>query len=449
MQLLHFSFGVGALLAPLLAEPFISSIAGDLGANVTCHEINMTTSDVFDISCLLALFNESCSGNHSNHTFSASNCSHAPAQSGSLRFAYAYLLGAVPFIFPLVAFTYHSARSEFGHCYQRKESLQDSAVGTDLPHEEKSHHLLEKPHLLFKVVFFPCLFLFICLYCGMETSYGNLIFTFAVESLNFTKQRAALLNAVFWGCFTVGRFVAIFIAYTKVPSSVVIAVDTIGSTMSLLVMVGLPGNDIAVWVGSAGLGVFMASIYPTTMFWLSEQVEVSGKAVAVITTGATLGDMTLPLTAGALIAQLSPSALMPFAFVGTALYTLVGGVLMLIAFIERRRRRRRSSAGVGYRVLEDSEPGEELTSDLNSVPQSSVLADIALSPDQAHSNTSNPDQAHSNTSNPDQAHSNTFDSDQAHSITSNPDQAHCNTSVPDQAHSNTPDPCTQSRPGSF
>ena len=70
----------------------------------------------------------------------------------------------------------------------------------------------------------------------METSFGNLIFTFAVESLDFTKKDAALLNAVFWGTFTVGGFAAIFIAYTKVPSSVVITVDTMGSTLSLLVM---------------------------------------------------------------------------------------------------------------------------------------------------------------------------------------------------------------------
>ena len=101
----------------------------------------------------------------------------------------------------------------------------------------------------------------------------------------------------------------------------------------------------------------MASIYPTAMFWLSEQVEVSGKAVAVVTTGAVLGDMTLPLMAGFLIAQLSPSALVPFAFVGTVMYTVVGGLLFLIAFIERRRRR--SSAGVVYSVLEDREPGGE------------------------------------------------------------------------------------------
>eukprot|EP00731_Ephydatia_muelleri_P000129 Em0001g129a len=63
----------------------------------------------------------------------------------------------------------------------------------------KDHPLVERPHLLFKITFFPGLFLFICLYCGMETSVGNLIFTFAVESLDFTKKDAALLNAVFWG----------------------------------------------------------------------------------------------------------------------------------------------------------------------------------------------------------------------------------------------------------
>lgn len=362
MQLLHFAFGLGAVLAPLLAEPFISSIAEPLVTNMNCSQINTTIGlDSFDSSCLQQLFNDSCTdhpdshhSSHSNQTFSASNCTVPATQSASLRYAYAYLLGALTFVPPLIAFAYHSIRAEFGHCYRR-----DSLDGSAAPGVHTDHHLVKKPHLLFKIVFFPSLFFFIYLYCGMETSYGNFIFTFAVESLNFTKQKAAFLNAVFWGCFTVGRFAAIFIACTKVPSSVVIAVDTVGSTLSLLVMTVLSHNDVVVWVGTATLGAFMASIYPTAMFWLSEQVEVSGKAVAVITTGATLGDMTLPLTVAALTTQLSHSALIPFELVGTALYTLVGGLLMLIAFVERRRQRRTSSVGVvAYDVLKDSDPAD-------------------------------------------------------------------------------------------
>eukprot|EP00731_Ephydatia_muelleri_P000124 Em0001g124a len=395
MQLLHFAFGVGALLAPLLAEPFISTIPQDPLTNLTCSQMNVSAGlDGFNTSCLSRLFGESCAdspdGNHSNHTFSASNCTMSFDGTASLRFAYAYLLGASTFVLPLIAFTYHSVRSEFGHCYQRRDSLQDPVPGV----HSKDHPLVERPHLLFKITFFPGLFLFICLYCGMETSFGNLIFTFAVENLDFTKKDAALLNAVFWGTFTVGRFAAIFIAYTKVPSSVVITVDTVGSTLSLLVMAVVPGNAVVVWVGTAALGAFMASIYPTTMFWLSEQVEVSGKAVAVITTGATLGDMTLPLTAGALIAQLSPSALIPFALVGTAAYMLVGFLLQLVTFSERRRKRRRSSVGVAYSVLKDGEPDLGLVDGIDSVPSPQTEVASCSEPDASHradSHSLNPD----------------------------------------------------------
>ena len=447
MQLLHFAFGVGAVLAPLLAEPFISSELEDPVTNLTCSQVNLTAGlDGFNTSCLSQLFDESCvadrtDGSHGNQTFIASNCTLTHERVASLRFAYAYLLGAFTFVLPLIAFTYHSVRSEFGRCYQRRDSLSDQLPGV----HSKDHPLLDKPHLLFKIFFFPGLFLFICLYCGIETSFGNLIFTFAVESLHFTKQNAALLNAVFWGSFMVARFFAIFVAYTKIPSSVIIAVDTVGSTLSLLVMTIFLGNDVVVWVGTAALGTFMASIYPTTMSWLSEQVEVSGKAVAVITTGATLGDMSLPLTAGALIAQVSPSTLVPFALVATAAYMLVGFLLQLVTFCERRRRRKRS-VGVAYNLLKDNEPGLELADGgADSVPSPEPEVDReALGKDMMDSDALHSCQADSNTHNPEETHSDTHNPEETHSDTHNPEET-CTKSDPN--HCSVPNRDLQSSPG--
>ena len=85
-------------------------------------------------------------------------------------------------------------------------------------------------------------------------------------------------------------------------------------------------------------------------------------------TGATLGDMTLPLTAGAVIAQLSPFALVPFVLVGTAVHMLVGFLLQLVTYLERRRRRRRSSVGVAYSVLKDGDSELGMVDSVNSVP---------------------------------------------------------------------------------
>jgi hypothetical protein len=42
-------------------------------------------------------------------------------------------------------------------------------------------------------------FFFLC-YVGMETTFGGLIMTFAVEYAHWTKPQGAIVTAIFWGC---------------------------------------------------------------------------------------------------------------------------------------------------------------------------------------------------------------------------------------------------------
>jgi hypothetical protein len=54
-------------------------------------------------------------------------------------------------------------------------------------------------------------FFFLC-YVGMETTFGGLIMTFAVEYAHWTKPQGAIVTAIFWGSLAVGRGFAIFVS---------------------------------------------------------------------------------------------------------------------------------------------------------------------------------------------------------------------------------------------
>ena len=69
-----------------------------------------------------------------------------------------------------------------------------------------------------KYIFVVLMCLFFCLYVGMEVCFGLYIATFAVESqLNLSKSEGAFITAIFWGCFAVARFLAIFAAVKMRP----------------------------------------------------------------------------------------------------------------------------------------------------------------------------------------------------------------------------------------
>ncbi len=122
-------------------------------------------------------------------------------------------------------------------------------------------------------------------------------------------------------------------------------------------MLTFPHNAIAIWIGSAILGASFASIYPTTMTWFAEHMEVTGKATAVPVTGGTLGNIALPAAAGFLVGHVSPDALIYFTFVGVFMSAFFLVLLFLTAHIEKKRS---STANVRYtRLHKDcSENGE-------------------------------------------------------------------------------------------
>ena len=101
---------------------------------------------------------------------------------------------------------------------------------------------------------------------------------------------------------------SVTLALLKVRASVMITMNLSGSLLAATIMVFFP----QIWLGAAILGASYASIYPTTMVWLGQNVEATGRATSVVVTGGTLGDTILPAVVGALIAHVSPDSLIYF-----------------------------------------------------------------------------------------------------------------------------------------
>ena len=99
----------------------------------------------------------------------------------------------------------------------------------------------------------------------------------------------------------------------------------------------LQHNNIAIWIVSAVLGASFASIFPTTMTWLSEHLSVSGKATAFVMVGGTLGDILIPSTVGALIGNVSPDSFVYCTFSGVVFSSVLVTILFLLTFIYKRK----------------------------------------------------------------------------------------------------------------
>ena len=178
---------------------------------------------------------------------------------------------------------------------------------------------------------------FMFVYVGLEVAYGSLIFTAVVLGvLDFSKQQASLIQSLFWGTFAFGRLFSIVLVFLKVRSSVMICMNLTGSLVAALIMISFAHSSPAIWLASTVLGASYSSIYPTAMTWMSENLEATGLATAILITGGVLGDIILPAIVGALIASVSPDMLFYLTFVGVIISGAIAAPMFWIAHRKKR-----------------------------------------------------------------------------------------------------------------
>ncbi|MEE6476040.1 hypothetical protein FKM82_010950 [Ascaphus truei] len=253
VQALHFSFAVGAFVAPILAK-----LALDL---LPLYKIPI------------------------KETLDSSNISQpAHGQPAIELFGIAMSSAMLSYI---VIGTYILLVSLFLLVlYTRSRPNQATAKGSD----EKCRTAKYHNALIFLLVLF-----FFC-YVGAEVTYGSYIFTYATVYANMEDNEAAGLNSLFWGVFAAVRGMAICFATCLYPGTMLL-LSIIGCMVSSLVLV-LFNNNVLLWAGSALYGASMATTFPSGFSWVQQYTTIGGKSASLFVIGAALGEMAIPASVG-------------------------------------------------------------------------------------------------------------------------------------------------------
>lgn len=187
--------------------------------------------------------------------------------------------------------------------------------------------------------------LFMLVYVGLEAGYGSWIFTVVVTGvLDFSKSQGTVIQSLFWGTFAFTRLFSVLLALLNVKPSVMMAGNISGSLIAAAIMVSFPHSANAIWLASAVLGMSYASIYPTTITWMSETIDATGVSTSILVTGGILGDISIPALMGALISKVSPDAIFYMTFVGVIISGSLVILLFSLAYVGRRQALRSSGS---------------------------------------------------------------------------------------------------------
>eukprot|EP00048_Salpingoeca_helianthica_P024344 m.31624 g.31624 ORF g.31624 m.31624 type:complete len:582 (+) comp9332_c0_seq2:848-2593(+) len=319
MQALHCGYGVGALVSPLVVGPFVSSEDNapyDERYRYAYWIVALTATPT--LVCL-AIYILKLRGTAAYQLVDPTNESNVLMDTDGSR------TSMDSGVFPsesreggsgseLVSSTHHQS-SESGNNHHNSFSINDNensehalltntnntpADTTALEAKTSNTDVASGPtvlprRLLLQLVAWMGVFLF--LYVGCETGYGNLLATYAVQQLHFSTRRGADITLAFWSAFAAGRFIGIFASMVLHPGTMVRA-DLAVCCITLIGLVIFQSSEIALWVGSVLYGVAVATVYPSAMAWMSARIELSGKMLSYIVMAACAGDALVPMAEG-------------------------------------------------------------------------------------------------------------------------------------------------------
>lgn len=196
--------------------------------------------------------------------------------------------------------------------------------------EPKHAHTEERKTSSFPVIPVVLIMILFVLYVGLELGFGNWIYAYALTLGLETEITAAYLTSVFWGSFTFGRLLGVWIS-TRLHTRTILFMDIIGCAISTVLIMLWKDSSLALWIGTFGLGISMASIFPTLIMLAGERMQISGMITGLFLVGSGAGSMLLPWLIGQIFVRTGPKAMTT-----VLLVDLVGILVFLLLFLARK-----------------------------------------------------------------------------------------------------------------
>ncbi|XP_072553550.1 major facilitator superfamily domain-containing protein 4B [Salminus brasiliensis] len=306
LQALHFFIGFGALVSPLIADPFLSE---------HCPGINSTEDEAVMMHhfrhSLAAGFRRPIPLNYSQH-------SGPMTEQSSVSFAF-WIMALINLPVPIAVFVLMYKEKLIPFCSTGSSQLLDkdelametqTPETTQAPEQDAGGHgnifsccinanLRELPASFFGVHILGGIILFMT--DGIVGAYAGFAYTYAVSApMSLHHKTAGYLPCVFWAAITGGRLLSIPLAYRFRPVYLLMF-SLAGVIVTVLLLLILYTSSLFLFIGTCLLGLFLSSIFPCMLAYTEDILDYQGCATTVLVTSAGMGEMVLQVLVGSII----------------------------------------------------------------------------------------------------------------------------------------------------
>ena len=149
------------------------------------------------------------------------------------------------------------------------------------------------------------MFLFYFSYAGIEQTFGSWLASY-VYLTGSTIEDGAFAVSILWGSLTTGRLIASFISkFKQATPSRLIGIDIMFGTISTIILLAVSGSQILfmLYLSSALIGLSLASMYPMGVAFASSKLSDSSEFTSKYISGGSFGGLIWPPLVGVLLSD--------------------------------------------------------------------------------------------------------------------------------------------------
>ncbi|XP_029990908.1 major facilitator superfamily domain-containing protein 4A isoform X3 [Sphaeramia orbicularis] len=340
LQALHFFIGLGALVSPLVADPFLAEDNCVLASNST----NSTTNSSVDLDHIRS----SLAGHGAGLQPGASQYPLHTEGVVITKVSYAFWIMALinlPVPAAVLALLYHERLLPCSRTSPRlldRDPASGSSPAADCgPGSHVSlfrccnpEKLRGRPPSFFIIHALGGAILFIT--DGIIGSYAGFVYTYAVSPpLLMSHKSAGYLDSIFWASITAGRLAFIYLSY-RYSAPRLLTVSLVGVIVVQCFLMIFYHSCVFLFIGTCVLGLCISSVFPSMLAFTEDILNYKGCATTVLVTSASTGEMILQLLVGSVIHSQGSYAFLLCctiaSFIGLCLFLL----LLYVQYLHRK-----------------------------------------------------------------------------------------------------------------
>lgn len=266
LQALHFSYGVGSLIAPMLVEPFLKESE--------------------EPSELITYFMTD-----KNETFSVVTTQNITALTpDDIELIYPYFMVSIFITIVacgfLVMFIKHRVTDEHPSRKLDEEQVEEGSTSIKVIN----------PKVKTLVVAMTSTFTLI--YVGLEANMGTFIPAYAHKGpLHVSKKTGAMMSSVYWLFFTCFRLVAVILS-SMIGSTSILVLNLVNSLIGCALMIVSQHNVPLFWFACVYVGIGLSSTWGSLFGFIESQFAMTANIVTCFTVGACIGCSVFPAAVG-------------------------------------------------------------------------------------------------------------------------------------------------------